>query len=74
MDLRRLSYRFRDLRWMKLAEDRVQWCALVLAVLDLRVLLPESYLIRLFLSWSVTFLKQIDRVVRTSCKSYLPFL
>jgi hypothetical protein len=31
-----------DARWMKLAQDRVQWRALVLAVLNLRVLLPES--------------------------------
>jgi hypothetical protein len=30
-----------DGRWMKLAQDRVQWRALVLAVLNLRVLLPE---------------------------------
>jgi hypothetical protein len=28
-------------RWMELAQDRVQWQALVLAVLNLRVLLPE---------------------------------
>jgi len=31
-----------DGRWMELAQDRVQWWALVLAVLNLRVLLPES--------------------------------
>jgi hypothetical protein len=31
-----------DGRWMELAHDRVQWQALVLAVLNLRVLLPES--------------------------------
>jgi hypothetical protein len=31
-----------DGRWMELAQDRVQWRALVLAVLNLRVLLPES--------------------------------
>jgi hypothetical protein len=30
------------LKWMKLAQDRVQWWTLVLAVLNLRVLLPES--------------------------------
>jgi hypothetical protein len=30
---------------MELAEDRVQWQALVLAVLNLLVLLPDSYLI-----------------------------
>jgi hypothetical protein len=29
-------------RWMELAQDRVEWRALVLAVLNLRVLLPES--------------------------------
>jgi hypothetical protein len=30
-----------DGRWMELAQDRVQWQALILAVLNLRVLLPE---------------------------------
>ena len=30
-----------DGRWMELAQDRVQWWALVLAVLILLVLLPE---------------------------------
>jgi hypothetical protein len=30
-----------DGRWMELAQDRVQWQALVLAVLNLGVLLPE---------------------------------
>jgi hypothetical protein len=30
---------------MELAQDRVQWQALVLSVLNLRVLLPESQLI-----------------------------
>jgi hypothetical protein len=34
-----------DGRWMGLAQDRVQWRALVLAVLKLRVLLPERKLI-----------------------------
>jgi hypothetical protein len=29
-------------KWIELAQDRVQWRALVLAVLNLRVLLPES--------------------------------
>jgi hypothetical protein len=28
-------------RWMELAQDRVQWQVFVLAVLNLRVLLPE---------------------------------
>jgi hypothetical protein len=31
-----------DGRWMELAQDPVQWWALVSAVLNLRVLLPES--------------------------------
>jgi len=31
-----------DGKWMELAQDRVQWWALVLAVLNLCVLLPES--------------------------------
>jgi hypothetical protein len=30
-----------DGRWMELAQDCVQWPALVLAVLNLQVLLPE---------------------------------
>ena len=34
--------RFQDGRWMELAQDRVQWQALVLAALNLLVLLPES--------------------------------
>jgi hypothetical protein len=34
-----------DGRWIELAQDCVQWRALVLAVLNLQVLLPESYLI-----------------------------
>ena len=33
-----------DGRWMELAQDRVQWQALVLAVLNLPVLLPDSFL------------------------------
>jgi hypothetical protein len=32
-------------RWIELAQDRVQWRALVSAVLNLRVLLPENLLI-----------------------------
>jgi hypothetical protein len=43
MDLRELGCE--DGRWMELAQDRVQWWALVLAVLNLRVLLPERELI-----------------------------
>jgi hypothetical protein len=31
-----------DRRWLELAEDRVNWWALVLAVLNICVLLPES--------------------------------
>jgi hypothetical protein len=31
-----------DGRWMELAQDRVQWRSLVLAVLNIRVLLPET--------------------------------
>jgi hypothetical protein len=31
-----------DGRWMELAQDLVEWWALVLAVLNLPVLLPES--------------------------------
>jgi hypothetical protein len=30
-------------RWMELAQDRLQWHALVLAVLNLRVLLPQFW-------------------------------
>jgi hypothetical protein len=40
MDLREIGCE--DGRWMELAQDPVQWRALVLAVLNLRVLLPES--------------------------------
>jgi hypothetical protein len=36
MDLREI--RCEDGRWIELAQDRVQWRALVLAVLNLRVL------------------------------------
>jgi uncharacterized integral membrane protein len=43
MDLRETGCE--DGRWMELAQNRVQWRALVLAVLNLRVLLPESQLI-----------------------------
>ena len=32
-------------RWMELAQDHVQWWASLLAVLNLCVLLPESFLI-----------------------------
>jgi hypothetical protein len=39
MDLREIYCE--DGRWMELAQDRVQWQALVLAVLNLRILLPE---------------------------------
>jgi hypothetical protein len=39
MDLREICCE--DGRWMELAQDPVQWQALVLAVLKLRVLLPE---------------------------------
>jgi hypothetical protein len=40
MELRKTCYE--DGRWMELAQDHVQWRALVLAALNLRVLLPES--------------------------------
>jgi len=43
MDLREIGCEVG--RWMKLAQDRVQSWALLLAVSDLLVLLPESYLI-----------------------------
>jgi hypothetical protein len=39
MDLRGLGCE--DGRWMELAQDHVQWRALVLAVFNLRVLLPN---------------------------------
>jgi len=38
MDLREIGCE--DGRWMELAQDCVQWWALVLAVLNLEVLLP----------------------------------
>jgi hypothetical protein len=34
-----------DGRWIELAQDRVQWWALLLAALNRCVLLPEGYLI-----------------------------
>jgi hypothetical protein len=37
-----LSLAFEGGRWMQLAQDRVQWWGLVLAVLNLEVLLPRS--------------------------------
>jgi hypothetical protein len=41
-------------RWIELAQDHVQWRVLVLAVLNLRVLLPESELVRWILGkWAV---------------------
>jgi hypothetical protein len=40
MDLSEIGYE--EEKWMELAQDRVQWRALVLAVLNLLVLLPES--------------------------------
>jgi hypothetical protein len=43
MDLRETGCE--DGRWMELAQDRVHWRALVLAVLNLGVLLPDSQLI-----------------------------
>jgi hypothetical protein len=43
MDLRKIGCE--DGRWMELTQDRVQWRALVSAVLNLGVLLPESQLI-----------------------------
>jgi hypothetical protein len=39
MDLREICCE--DVRWMELAQDSVQWQALVLAVLNLRALLPQ---------------------------------
>jgi hypothetical protein len=38
----------KDGRWMELAQDRVQWQALVLAVLKLRVLLPQCQLFNIY--------------------------
>jgi hypothetical protein len=43
MDLREIGYE--DGKWMELAQDRVKWLALVLSVLNLRVLLLAGYLI-----------------------------
>jgi hypothetical protein len=40
MDLGEIGYE--DGRWMELDQDRVRWRALVLAMLILQVLLPES--------------------------------
>jgi hypothetical protein len=43
MDLSKIDYE--EGKWMTLAQDHVQWRALVLAALNLRVLVPESQLI-----------------------------
>jgi len=43
MDLREVGCE--DGKWMELAQDRVQWQALLLAVLNLLVLLPDGKLI-----------------------------
>jgi hypothetical protein len=40
MDLREVGCE--DGKWIELALDRVRWWALVLSVLDLRIILPES--------------------------------
>jgi hypothetical protein len=56
MNLRELGCE--DGRWMELAQDRVQWQALVLAVLSFLVLLPECC----FFSW-VPYLQN-------SCRPY----
>jgi hypothetical protein len=40
MELREMGCE--DGRWMELAQDRVEWRALVLAMLNFCVLLPES--------------------------------
>jgi hypothetical protein len=42
MDLREIGCA--DGRWMELAQDRVQWRALILAVLNIRDLLPKNLL------------------------------
>jgi len=34
---------YADVNWMELAQDRVQWPALVSAVVNLRGLLPKSF-------------------------------
>jgi hypothetical protein len=40
MDIREIGCE--DGRWVELVQDRVQWRGFVLAVLNLRVLLPQS--------------------------------
>jgi hypothetical protein len=44
MDLREMGCEAR--RWMELAQDHVQWRDLVLAVLNPRVLLAKSFVVR----------------------------
>jgi hypothetical protein len=34
---------YSDVKWMEVAQYRIQWWALVLAILNLRVLLTDSY-------------------------------
>jgi hypothetical protein len=40
MDLKEMDYEIGS--WMKMVQDRLKWRVLVLAVLSLQVLLPES--------------------------------
>jgi hypothetical protein len=41
MDLREIVCG--DGRWIKLAQDRIQWLAVIFTVLNFRVLLPELF-------------------------------
>jgi hypothetical protein len=47
MELRKMGCE--DGKWMELAQDRIQWRALVLAVLNLRVLLLKNIYLKFFL-------------------------
>jgi hypothetical protein len=61
MDLREIGCE--DGRWMELAQDRVQWRALMLALLNLRVPLPESLLVTSLVRH--VFLQSIRHAVST---------
>jgi hypothetical protein len=51
---------------MELAQDRVQWQSLILAVLNLRVLLPEIYLINLLDHLLGTFINLLNEMIYES--------
>jgi hypothetical protein len=61
----------KDVSWTQLAQDRVQWQALLLAVLNRGILLPEVQLVCLVtrtVSWSVYCQSVIWTVIKTGSR------